>query len=106
MVPTVTGHGNRAIVLLSSRHMVGHVTCGHDVVQLGGDVILLGPCFSTIDTNDSPTIIGGYHPFWIIGVYPQIMIVPMRDFNFGVKGFTTVRRFPEIHIKSVDGLLI
>ena len=106
MLPTVTWHCNRGIILLSSGHMIRHITCCHDVIKLRGRIVFFRPGFSAVDTDDTASVIGTYHSHRIIWINPEIVVIAMRNSDFYVKSFAPVSRFEKIHIQTIDRFFI
>ena len=94
------GNTDGAIVLLGPVHAVRKLAVHGHMVELRGGIFLIRPAFSTIITDVGTPIIGFNHALRVVGINPQVVVVPMGCGN-GLKGFAAIGGFVKADIQHV-----
>ena len=102
IVPTVTRDTNSTVVLLGTADVVGEVVGDIYMIELGGDIILFRPSFAAVDGDVSSAVIGVRHPFGVVGINPEIVLIAVGGTDLGIECDTAVHRFVETGVEGVD----
>lgn len=106
MIPSVTGYGQGAVVLLGTGDMIGNIAGRHNMVNLRSTIIFFGPGLTSIETDDTSSIIPTDHALRIIRIDPQVVIITMWWIYGNVKILSAVGGFKEAHIEAIDDIFI
>ena len=78
-----TRHADRGIVLLRPVDPVGKLVVDVHAVNLCGHLVVnRGPRLAPIEADIGATIVSLDHPLVVLGIDPQVVVVPMRRCNF------------------------
>jgi hypothetical protein len=100
------GNTNSGVILLGSVDPIRELIVGCYMVKLCRRLIILpGPRNSSIITHICSSIVGVYHPLWISGIDPEVVIIPMGDPDRSV-GLAPVNRAVKTCVENIDCFLV
>src|SRR6266576_4389218 len=107
-MPAARGRANCATVLLCAGNPVGKAIIGSDVINLRRRLVVPGtPGCSAIYGYDPTLVAADNHPFWIVGIDPELMIIITagRAFDRGPR-LAGIRRSIHARIHYVESVRV